>query len=91
MRTTIYTQLYAWRYALKLKFRGIEFRCAGRRFLMLSASLDDERGRPYRSGRSGVMLLDSRLLIYKYTGAPIVGIARWSVPRIGQGHLEVKW
>ena len=26
-----------------------------------------------------------------YTGAPIVGIARWSVPRIGQGHLEVKW
>ena len=26
----------------------------------------------------------------KYTGAPIVGIARWSVPRIGQGHLEVK-
>ena len=28
---------------------------------------------------------------YFYTGAPIVGIARWSVPRIGQGHLEVKW
>ena len=28
---------------------------------------------------------------HKYTGAPIVGIARWSVPRIGQGHLEVKW
>ena len=27
----------------------------------------------------------------KYTGAPTVGIARWSVPRIGQGHLEVKW
>ena len=26
-----------------------------------------------------------------YTGAPIVGIARWSVPRIGQGHLEAKW
>ena len=26
-----------------------------------------------------------------YTGAPIVGIARWSVPRFGQGHLEVKW
>ena len=26
-----------------------------------------------------------------YTGAPIVWIARWSVPRIGQGHLEVKW
>ena len=23
-----------------------------------------------------------------YTGALIVGIARWSVPRIGQGHLE---
>ena len=29
--------------------------------------------------------------IEQYTGAPIVGIARWSVPRIGQGHLEVKW
>ena len=29
--------------------------------------------------------------LFKYTGAPIVGIARWSVPRIGQGHLEVKW
>ena len=29
--------------------------------------------------------------ICSYTGAPIVGIARWSVPRIGQGHLEVKW
>ena len=28
---------------------------------------------------------------YLYTGAPIVGIARWSVPRTGQGHLEVKW
>ena len=27
----------------------------------------------------------------KYTAAPILGIARWSVPRIGQGHLEVKW
>ena len=26
-----------------------------------------------------------------YTGALIVGIAQWSVPRIGQGHLEVKW
>ena len=29
--------------------------------------------------------------LQQYTGAPIVGIARWSVPRIGQGHLEVKW
>ena len=27
----------------------------------------------------------------RYTGAPIVGIARWSVPRIGKCHLEVKW
>ena len=26
-----------------------------------------------------------------YTGAPIVGIARWSVPGVGQGHLEVEW
>ena len=34
-----------------------------------------------------------RLFLFKffYTGAPIVGIARWSVPGIGQGHLEVKW
>ena len=29
--------------------------------------------------------------LQNYTGAPIVGIAPWSVPRIGQGHLEVKW
>ena len=29
--------------------------------------------------------------VFYYTGAPVVGIARWSVPRIGQGHLEVKW
>ena len=28
---------------------------------------------------------------FNYTEALIVGIARWSVPRIGQGHLEVKW
>ena len=26
-----------------------------------------------------------------YTRAPIVGIAWWSIPRIGQGYLEVKW
>ena len=26
----------------------------------------------------------------EYNEAPIVGIARLSVPRIGQGHLEVK-
>ena len=32
-----------------------------------------------------------RNIPWTYTGAPIVGIARWSVPRIGQGHLEVKW
>ena len=34
---------------------------------------------------------DSWDSLYSYTGAPVVGIARWSVPRIGQGHLEVKW
>ena len=28
---------------------------------------------------------------FLYTRAPIVGIPRWSVPRIGKGHLEVKW
>ena len=36
-------------------------------------------------------LFKVRELINNYTGVPIVGIARWSVPRIGQGHLEVKW
>ena len=30
------------------------------------------------------------LFTINYTGAPIVEIARWSVPRIGQGPLEVK-
>ena len=29
------------------------------------------------------------VILQYYTGAPIVGIAPWSVPRIGQGHLEV--
>ena len=37
-------------------------------------------------------LPDCESKLYRvYTGAPFVGIARWSVPRIGQGHLEVKW
>ena len=34
---------------------------------------------------------EQKIALLYYTGAPIVGIARWSVPRIGQGHLEVKW
>ena len=29
--------------------------------------------------------------VMDYTRAPIVGIGQWSVPKIGQGHLEVKW
>ena len=44
-------------------------------------------------GWKRLLFIRSTLTLYfeKNTGAPIVGIARWCVPRIGQGHLEVKW